>query len=372
MLKRNIPIHLVGSWSRPSWLSSPRIEDTRGPSEQFWRPAPEFLKEAQDDATRLAVLDQIAAGVDIVTDGEQRRQLFDRYFYGRLSGVDATHLALHTWGGPEASLANQSWRTVTPGLASQSGPPQMPSPRVVGPIAWPGPLAVDDFLFLDRLIHGTMPTKMTLSGPITALNRMADEWYHDRAQMGRDIADALNQEAHALVDAGCRILQFDEPEFRSAHLAVPQESRHLINRTLKGLKERGVTTYAHMCYGYANAVLQKSVNPDFYDALSLMAQTDIDGISIEYAQPGHTPEVLRAMGDKEVILGCINCSPDSAIETPEQVAEYLRGALSVIPASRLHASTDCGVWFLPRERALAKLASLVQGTQLVRQEQGLE
>ncbi len=366
-----LAVHLVGSWSRPAWLSSPHIADALGPPEHFWRPQPEYLKEAQDDATRLAITDQLELGVDLVVDGEQRRQIFDRYFYARLAGVDADHPALHTWGGPAGARASQSWRKVTKDLESAEGPPRVPSPRVVGPVSWPGPLAVDDFQFLNDAVAGRRPSKMTMSGPITALNRLIDEWYHDRERLGRDIARALNQEAHALADAGCRYIQFDEPEFRTAHLTDPEESRRLINQVVDGLKEKGVATYAHMCYGYANAVLNKSVNPEFYASLELMASTNIDGVSIEYAQPGHTSDVLHALGNKVVILGCINCAPEAPVETADEVAARLREALTVVPASRLHASTDCGLWFLPRDRARAKLAALVEGTRQVRRELGL-
>ncbi|PSR21001.1 MAG: hypothetical protein C7B45_12640 [Sulfobacillus acidophilus] len=358
--------HLVGSWSRPSWLSSPAIADALGPPERFWRPAPAYWREAQDDATRLAVYDQLALGLDIVTDGEQRRQLFDRYFYGRLQGVDAEHLEVHSWGGPAADLASQSWRQVAGELGSSGGPPRVPSPRVIGPVAWPGPLAVDDYRFLNEMVQGRRATKMTVSGPITALNRLVDEFYHDRTELGQALAGALHAEAHALADAGCRILQFDEPEFRTAHLSNADESRALINDTIRGLCARGVTTFSHMCYGYANAVRQKSVNPDFYRALELMASTDIDGVSIEYAQPGHQPDVLQALAGKTVILGVINCSPDSPIETVEEVMERIRGALTVVPPHLLHVSTDCGLWFLPRARAWAKVAALVEAVRRLR------
>lgn len=367
-MPRTLAIHLVGSWSRPSWLASPDIKDALGPADGFWRPDPHYLKDAQDDATRLAITDQLELGVDLVVDGEQRRQIFDRYFYARLAGVDADHPALHTWGGPKAQQAAQSWRQVTDTLGSREGPPRVPSPRVVGPIAWPGPLAVDDYRFLNA---GRRPTKMTMSGPVTALNRLADAWYHDRSRMGRDIARALNAEAHALADAGCRYIQLDEPEFRTAHLTDGEDSRGVINETVKGLRERAVTTYAHMCYGYANAVLNKTVNPDFYAALELMASTDVDGVSIEYAQPGHGPDVLHALAGKTVILGVINCAPDAPIETPEDVQRRLEEALTVVPPELLHASTDCGLWFLPRDRARAKLQALVDGTQKVRRTLGL-
>lgn len=371
-MPKPLAIHIVGSWSRPAWLASPLISDALGPSASFWRPDPAYLQEAQDDATRLAIYDQLELGVDLVTDGEQRRQIFDRYFYARLAGVDAERPAMHTWGGPAAVRADQSWRQVADDIGSRSGPPRVPSPRVIGPVSWPGPLAVDDFIFLQQTTAGRRPTKMTMSGPITALNRLVDEWYHDRDALGQDIAHALNAEAHALADAGCHYIQLDEPEFRSAHLTDPEQSRRLINQTVAGLTERGGTTYAHMCYGYANAVLNKRVNPDFYAALELMASTDIDGVSIEYAQPGHAPEVLHALAGKLVVLGLINCAPDAPVESAEEVAVRLRQALTVVPASRLHASTDCGVWFLPRDRARAKLKALVKGTRQVRREIGLE
>lgn len=371
ILEQTLLTHLVGSWSRPSWLSSPDIADALGPPEKFWRPDPAFWHEAQDDATRLAICDQWDLGLDILTDGEQRRQIFDRYFYGRLRGVDAQQLEMHTWGGPAADQASQSWRHVVDQIGSVGGPPRVPSPRVVGPVSWPGPLAVEDYRFLDRIVGGRRQTKMTVSGPITALNRLVDEWYHDRGQLGEAIAQAINKEAHALADAGCSIIQLDEPEFRTAHLMDAQSSRLLINEAVRGLRERGVTTFSHMCYGYANAVRQKSVNPDFYQALELMASTDIDGVSIEYAQPGHQPDVLRALAGKTVILGTINCSPDSTIETVEEVVARIQGALTVVPPQLLHVSTDCGLWFLPRERAWAKVSALMEGVRRVRSEYGV-
>lgn len=364
-MAQHLKTQLVGSWSRPHWLASASIRDAVGPAEDFWRVAPEYLREAQDDATRLAIFDQQVLGLDVITDGEERRQLFDRYIYGRLSGVDAEHPVEHTWGGPAAGP--QGWRKVVDDIGSQAGPPRVPSPRVVGPVTWPGPLTVRDFEILDGVVKGRQATKMTLSGPVTALNRLADEYYHDRRALGLDLAAALNQEAHALADAGCRIIQLDEPEFRTAHRTRAEESREFINRAVAGLRERGVSTYAHMCYGYANAISNKSVNPEFRQALEVMASTDIDAVSIEYTQPGHTPEVLKALGDKEILLGVINCDPASAIETPDEVADRIRAALSVVPFERLGVAPDCGVWFLPRKVALAKVHALVEGARMVRE-----
>ena len=167
-------------------------------------------------------------------------------------------------------------------------------------------------------------------------------------------------------------MQLDEPEFRSAHLEFPDLAREVVNEAVRGLRQRGVVTFAHMCYGYANAVTGKRVNPEFYGALELLATTDIDAVSLEYAQPGHQPDVLGALGEKGVVLGAINCDPASPVETPHEVARRLEGALTVVPAERLHASTDCGLWFLPRAVAAAKLASLVDGTRLVRRSLGLD
>lgn len=364
-----LSVHIVGSWSRPAWLSSSSVMDALGDPANFWRPSSQYLKEAQDDASRLAIFDQLDLGADIITDGEQRRQMFDRYFYARLSGVDAVHQVPHTWGGPAGTQSSAGWRRVA--LATENGRPQVPSPQVVGQISWPGPLSVDDFRFLEDTVAGKKPTKMTMSGPMTALNRLHDTWYHDRGAMAHDIAQALNKEAHALADAGCRFIQFDEPEFRAAHLSDPDLGVAIINETVAGLRDKGVTVFTHMCYGYANAVIEKRVNPDFYGALELMAATNIDGISIEYTQPGHDPGVLRALGEKGVVLGLINCSPDSPVETAEEVAGRLRGALTVLSPDKIHPSTDCGVWFLPRNRAQAKLRALVEGTAMVRREWGL-
>ena len=371
MPPRPLAVHLVGSWSRPAWLSSPAMQDALGSPEHFWRPAAAYRPQAQDDATRLAILDQVRAGVDLVTDGEQRRQVFDQYFYARLSGVDAVHRVPHRWGGPRTRPRDESWRQITVGGAAGVSP-ELASPQVVGPVAWPGPLAVSDFTFLRRELGGHRLGKMAISGPITAMNRLSDAYYHDATALGHALAHALNAEAHALADAGCRFLQLDEPEFRSAHLEFPELARAVINETVRGLRARGVTTLAHMCYGYANAVTGKRVNPEFYGALELLADTDIDGISLEYAQPGHQPDVLAAVGEKGVVLGAINCDPASAVESPEDVVRRLEGALTVVPPERLHASTDCGVWFLPHATAVAKLASLVDGTRIVRRSLGLE
>ena len=180
------------------------------------------------------------------------------------------------------------------------------------------------------------------------------------------IERAIGRPGRALPSTHVTSIQQKESENPSL-----EESRRLINQVVDGLKEKGVATYAHMCYGYANAVLNKSVNPEFYASLELMASTNIDGVSIEYAQPGHTSDVLHALGNKVVILGCINCAPEAPVETADEVAARLREALTVVPASRLHASTDCGLWFLPRDRARAKLAALVEGTRQVRRELGL-
>ncbi len=367
-----LSVHIVGSWSRPGWLSSSSVSDALGPPGHFWRVAPAHLSEAQDDATRLAVADQLRCDVDLVTDGEQRRQMFDQYFYGRLSGVDADHRVRHRWGGPHTTPRDDSWRKLAVGDGPPGLSPEIPSPQVVGPVSWPGPLSVRDFELLQRELSGRRPGKMAISGPVTAMNRMHDAFYHDPVRLGMALAEALNAEAHALADAGCRFIQLDEPEFRSAHLDFPELAKTTINAALRGLRERGVTTLAHMCYGYANAVQDKRVNPEFYGALELLASTDIDAISLEYAQPGHRPDVLAAAGSKGVVLGAVSCDPASAVESPAEVAARLRGALSMVPPERLHASTDCGVWFLPRAVAMGKLDSLVEGTRIVRRELNLE
>jgi 5-methyltetrahydropteroyltriglutamate--homocysteine methyltransferase len=333
---RPLATQLVGSYTKPSWLLD---KGTLGG--ERWAATPDVLAEAQDDTLRLAVYDQERAGLDLLADGEGRRLNFARHFSSAWQGVDAERLV--EVPNPRGGTARY--------------------PRVVGPIAWPGPQVVDDLRFLKRLTD--RPVKMTVVGPLTAAARLVDDYYHDQEALVLACAAAINAELRALEAEGCDLLQLDEPVLYINPGPLRAHAEQALSRALEGL----VTPVAiHVCYGYAYRYPTKLADPGYAAALTtLAAHPRVDWISLEYAQPGHQPELLRHCGDKGVILGVLDLA-NPARERPEAVAAMVRGALEVVPPARLHLSPDCGMWHLPRAVAYTKLRALVLGAELVRQE----
>lgn len=353
VMKRPLTTQLVGSYTKPNWLIN--HQHVTSPSNTFWRPDPEVLQEAQDDATLVAIADQERAGLDVITDGEQRRQRYDTYFF-RFGGIDQENLG--RWSMDKRDM---SFIDLKPEVRARLD--QAMTPRVVSEITWPGPMALDDLRFLKR--HTSRPIKMTVIGPLTTATRLANAYYPDEESLGLAVAAAINQELRALDAAGVDILQLDEPDFHFRHDQAIKWGTQALNMALDGLR---ATTAVHVCYGYAT-IGEKHIDPRYGQILAAIAASRTQCISLEYEQPGHTPELLQHCADKTIILGLLNLGTPN-IEKPEYIAGRIRAALEVIPPERLHLAPDCGMWFLPRKVAFAKLRALVIGGDIIRSELG--
>jgi 5-methyltetrahydropteroyltriglutamate--homocysteine methyltransferase len=333
---------VVGSYPQPDWLidrdalgshSVPRVRASHA-----WRVAEPYLQEAQDDATLLAIRDMERAGIDTITDGEIRRESYSNRFATALDGVDADAPAtIHTRTG-EA-------RTV---------------PRIVAPVRWRGPVEVRDVEFLRANTNRSI--KITLPGPFTMAQQASNEAYDDPDELVMDLAAAVNAEARALERAGADVIQLDEPWFRNDPAAARRTAVRAVDRALEGLS---VTTAVHLCFGYAALVGEKSANR--YDFLGELSDTVADQISVEAAQPRLDLGQLSDLSPKVIVLGVLDLG-DSEVESPQTVAERIRAALAHVPAERLVPAPDCGMKYLPRTLAFAKLQALSAGAARVRAE----
>jgi 5-methyltetrahydropteroyltriglutamate--homocysteine methyltransferase len=336
-----LPTTIVGSLPQPDWLiDRGRLSEISPPRlrmRDLWRVDERSLEQAQDDATRLGIDAESHLGLDILTDGEMRRESYANRFSNALDGLDIDR----------------------PGVApSRTGRPS-PVPRVVGPIIRSRPVQVRDVEFLraetDRLI------KITVPGPFTMAHQLQDEHYHDVEALAMALAAAVNAEVKDLEAAGADVVQIDEPLLQ----AWPDEARayaiRAIDRALEGA--RGVTAL-HTCFGYGHIVADR---PEGYPFLEELAESQVQQLSIEAAQLKLDLSLLRRLPDKTILLGIIDIV-DQEIETPEIVAGRIRRALLVVPPDRLIPATDCGMKYMSREIAYGKLAALVQGTKTVRAE----
>jgi len=354
LTKHSLLVQLVGSYTKPNWLINHHRVTTPYNDDSFWRPEPDVRREAQDDATRLAIDDQERLGLDVITDGEQRRHRFDTYFFRRLGGVDTANLG--KWSTENRDL---SFVDVDPEVRARLD--RALAPRVVSQVTWPGPMVLDDLRFLKS--HTRRPVKMTVIGPLTTAARLVNEYYPDDEAFGMTVAAVINQELRALDTEGVDIIQLDEPDFHFRQDMVGRWGTQALDRALDGIQ---TTTAVHICYGYA-LIGKKRVDPNYGKALEAIAASCSHQISLEYEQPGHAPELLRHCGEKVVVLGCLDLGTHT-VEKPEYIASRIRAALEVVPPERLHVAPDCGMWFLPREVALAKLRALVAATNMVRRE----
>jgi 5-methyltetrahydropteroyltriglutamate--homocysteine methyltransferase len=352
-LTRALITQLVGSYSKPNWLIN--HHRVTSPSSTFWRPDEEVLAEAQDDATVVAIADQERAGLDVITDGEQRRQRFDTYFF-RWGGIDLENLG--RW-----SMENRDMSFIDLNPEVKARLDQAVAPRVVSEITWPGPIALNDLRFLKR--HTRRPVKMTVIGPLTTAARLANDYYPDEEALGLAVAAVINQELRVLDAEGVDIIQLDEPDFHFRHDAASRWGTRALDIALEGIRAE---TAVHICYGYA-LIGDKRVDPNYGQALEAIAASRVQQISLEYEQPGHSPELLRHCGDKTIILGCLNLGTP-VVEKPEYIAGRIRQALAVVPPERLHLAPDCGMWFLTRAVAFAKIRALVVAADIVRTELG--
>src|SRR5215467_6048310 len=342
MPEKLLPTTVVGSYPQPDWLVNKDVLKSqtvpRVRLKEMWRVAEPYLEQAQDDATLIAIRDMERAGIDIVTDGEMRRESYSNRFATALDGVDLDN----------------------PGVAlDRSGHPN-PVPRVVGPIRRRHAVEVDDLLFLKR--HTNRRVKMTVPGPFTmAQQAQIDHYGGSRELAAMDYAAAVNEEIRDLFTAGADIVQLDEPYMQ----ARPEEARTFglkaLNRALSGVSG---TTAVHICFGYAAII---HVRPSGYSFLPELAECRCTQVSIETAQSNLDCAVLAGLVGKKIILGVIDLSTPE-VETPELVASRIRRALPYVEPGNLLIAPDCGMKYLPREAAFAKLQSMVEGARLVRRE----
>jgi 5-methyltetrahydropteroyltriglutamate--homocysteine methyltransferase len=334
---------IVGSLPKPRWLAKP---------EMLWAPwtvPPETLREAQRDAVVVALREQELAGLDIVTDGEQSRQHFVHGFLETLDGIDRA-------------------RRVTIGIRADRYKAEVPT--VTGPIRRRGPIHLDEVRWARA--HTDRPLKLTVPGPMTIVDTLADEHYHDRARLAMDFARVINEEARDLVAAGLDVLQLDEPAFNVYMDDVAAWGIEALHRAIDGL---GCTTAVHICYGYgitANIEWKRTLGGEWrqYErTFPLLAASRIDQVSLECANSRVPVELLGLLSGKDVLVGAIDVATPE-VETPEQVAAVIRQALAHVPAERLYPCTNCGMVPLSREVASGKLQALVAGARLVRRELG--
>ena len=334
-----LPTTLVGSYPQPEWLIDREMLVTHGPPRvrmrDIWRVDERFLEAAQDDATRLAIADLERVGLDILSDGEIRRESYFNRFATALSGIDLDQ----------------------PGIVLNRSGKATPVPRVVGKIQRLRPVELRDAEFLRR--HTSRAIKMTLPGPFTMTQLAKDEHYGDPRALAMAYADAVNAEAKGLKAAGVDFIQLDEP-YLQAH---PEDARRYgieaIDRALAGVAG---PTIIHMCFGYAYVVKDK---PSGYSFLSELDRCHAAQISIEAAQPRLDLAVLAALPSKTIMVGVLDLG-DPAVETPATIVTRLDAALAHVPPERLVVAPDCGMKYLPRDVAYGKLAAMVEGTRQVR------
>jgi 5-methyltetrahydropteroyltriglutamate--homocysteine methyltransferase len=305
---------------------------------EVWKVPPERLEQAQDEATLEAIRDQERAGVDIITDGEIRRESYSNRFANALDGIDQERLGE---------------------IVGRTGN-KIPVPIVSGPIKRRQPVEVRDVQFLRANTGKTI--KITLPGPFTMTQQAVNEHYRDEESLALAYAEAVNEEIHDLFAAGADIVQLDEPWLQARADGARRYGVKAINRALAGV--RG-TTALHLCFGYAALVKDKPSSG--YSFLAELEDSAVDQISIEAAQPKLDLTVLRALRSKTVLIGVLDLG-DRNVESAHQVATRIRSALDVVPPERLVVTPDCGMKYLPRDVAFGKLQALVAGAELVRAE----
>jgi 5-methyltetrahydropteroyltriglutamate--homocysteine methyltransferase len=334
------PTSLVGSYPQPDWLIDRTMLSKQTPprlrARELWRVDPAWLEQAQDDATVIAIRDQERAGLDIITDGEMRRESYSNRFATALDGVDLDN----------------------PGEAVSRGGIKISVPRVSGKIRRRHAVGTRDVAFLRS--HTDHKIKITVPGPFTMANQAQDDFYGDEEAMAMDYAAAVNAEIKDLFEAGADIVQIDEPYMQARPEKARQYGVKVLNAALAGATG---TTALHICFGYALTIKQKA---PAYAFLAELEASDVQQISIETAQPKLDCSVLEKLS-KTVILGVIDLS-DPSIESAETVAERIRCALPYIAPERIVVAPDCGMKYLPRDIAFGKLQSMVAAAEIVRRE----
>ena len=339
-----LPTTVVGSYPQPEWLVDRQMLGARLPPRvralEIWRVAPKHLEEAQDDATRVAIRDMERAGIDIISDGEIRRESYSNRFATALEGMDLDN----------------------PGVAlDRTGHPN-PVPRVVGPIKRVRAVEKRDVEFLRASTDH--PIKATLPGPFTMSQQAQDDYYHDGEALAMALAEAVNAEVRDLFEAGANVVQLDEPYLQARAEAAARFAVRAINRALEGIEG---TTALHTCFGYAHIVHNR---PRGYPFLEELADTTAKQISVESAQQNVDLGVLKSLGGKQLMVGVIDLADDSAVEDLDTVVYRIKNALRFVDADRLIVAPDCGMKYLPREKAYGKLRVMAEAADRVRSELG--
>jgi 5-methyltetrahydropteroyltriglutamate--homocysteine methyltransferase len=332
---------VVGSYPQPGWLiDRERLGERLPPrvrARELWRIPEPLLEEAQDDATRIAVQDMERAGIDIVTDGEMRRESYSNRFATALAGVDLDD----------------------PGVALDRTGHENPVPRVVGPVRRTHPVETRDVRFLRSITDRRI--KITVPGPFTMTQQAQNDHYVDDRSLALAYAEAVNGELRDLKEAGADVVQIDEPYLQARPEAARAYGLEAIDRALDGVEGE---TVLHTCFGYAHIVKDRRAGYPFLRELDGCRATQI---SLEAAQPNLDPALLRELSSKTIVLGVLDLGT-SDVEPPDVVAERIRRALAVTGAERLVVAPDCGMKYLPRERAFRKLKAMVAGARRVRDE----
>ena len=337
-----LPTTIVGSYPQPEWLIDRARLAGRFPprvrARELWRIAPELLQEAQDDATILAIKAQEDAGIDIITDGEMRRESYSNRFATALDGVDIDN--------PGSAL-------------DRSGHPN-PVPRVTGKIRRRHAVEVDDVIFLRR--HTKRQIKISVPGPFTMAQQAQIDYYGGSRELAAmDYAIAVNAEIRDLFGAGADVVQIDEPYMQARSDEARAWGQRALNQALEGVD--GITA-VHICFGYAAII---HTRPSGYSFLPELQDCACRQISIETAQSNLDCSVLTALAGKTIMLGVIDLS-DMQVETPATVAARIRRALPFVKAENVVVCTDCGMKYLPRDVAAAKMLAMVEGAHIVRRE----
>jgi 5-methyltetrahydropteroyltriglutamate--homocysteine methyltransferase len=341
MPEQLLPTTVVGSYPQPEWLVDFKVLKSqtvpRVRVKELWRVPEPFLEQAQDDATLIAIRDMERAGIDIITDGEMRRESYSNRFATALDGINIE----------------------TPAVIKNRAGVDTVVPRAVGKVRRRCGVEVRDMEFLRR--NTDRKAKITLPGPFTMTQQVKNEHYKDAEELAMDFAAAVNEEARELQKAGADVIQLDEPWLRNDPEAAKRFAVKAINRALEGIT---VPTVVHLCFGYAFLVKDK---PTSYFFLSELADSKAQQISIESAQPKIDLGVLKDLSGKKIMLGVINLG-DQIVETPELVAERIRAGLKHVSPDRLIPAPDCGMKYLAREVAFGKLKALADGAAIVRKE----
>jgi len=337
---------VVGSMPKPVWLMEQIPLNEKGKQLHGkgadWNFTGDLLVTAMDDATRVTLHDQENAGIDIVSDGEQRRRSYLTYITSRLGGFDY-------------EVLTKKWTRNRRRLAEVG--------RCIGPVRRTEPLLVDDLEFL--LAETDRPVKITMPGPMTVVDSTADEHYGDEAAMAMDVADALNAEARALDAMGAAVIQFDEPVFSRYPKKVKEWGVVALDRCLEGVTN--AKTAAHICYSYPMPGVPRPIVDSYPVILEALEGSKIDQLALEFEASRLDPELLRLCPSKTVMFGCIN-NGTNEVETPEYVAGKLLAAAKHLPAEQILAAPDCGLVPLPLEVARAKLRAMVSGARLAREQ----